>query len=119
VNRIVAFVANSDSIHQGFLRTFMSGKHFAAKTKPATGEALHNGAADSKSLLSEHKGKLAIGVAATLGVMIFYNWRQKNLPKEDPEAYARLQRFKNFVKADSASDKHGHNGKHRKAPDGK
>jgi hypothetical protein len=119
VNRIVVFTANDDSIHPGFLRPFMTGKHSAAKSKAATGDAVNNGAADNKSVLSEHKGKLAIGVAATLGLMIFYNWRQKNLPKEDPEAYARLQRFKDFVKADAASDKHGHNGRHRKAAAGK
>lgn len=72
--------------------------------------------ADSKNILSEHKGKLAIGVAATLGVMIFYSWRQKNLPKEDPEGYARLQRIKDSMKADeSQQGKQGENEKARKA----
>ena len=52
-----------------------------------------------KNLLSEHKGKLAIGVAATLGIMIYYNWRQKRLPKEDPEAYARLKRIREHIKS--------------------
>jgi uncharacterized protein HemX len=55
-----------------------------------------------KSVLSEHKGKLAIGVAATLGAMIYYGWRQKQLPKEDPEAYARLQRIKDSMKANGS-----------------
>jgi uncharacterized protein HemX len=54
------------------------------------------------SVLSEHKGKLAIGVAATLGAMIYYGWRQKQLPKEDPEAYARLQRIKDSMKANGS-----------------
>lgn len=53
-----------------------------------------------KGLLSEHKGKLAVGVAATLGMLIYYGWRQRNLPKEDPEAYAQLQRIRDRVKAD-------------------
>jgi hypothetical protein len=53
---------------------------------------------DSKSLLNEHKGKLAIGVAATLGIMVFYKWREKLLAKEDPEDYARLQRLKAGVR---------------------
>lgn len=66
-------------------------------------------ATGKKSMLSEHKGKLAIGVAATLGIMIFYNWRQKQLPKEDPEAYARLQRFKESIKADQAQAKPANN----------
>ncbi|MGV3656023.1 MAG: hypothetical protein ACO1N5_17615 [Noviherbaspirillum sp.] len=49
---------------------------------------------ESRSLLDEHKGKLAIGVAATLGVMIYYNWRERQLAKKDPEGHARLQRLK-------------------------
>lgn len=75
--------------------------------------------ADSKGILSEHKGKLAIGVAATLGVMIYYNWRQKNLPKEDPEAYARLKRLKDSIKASETQQKQGHNSKHRKTTEDK
>ena len=44
--------------------------------------------------LAEHKGKLAIGVAATLGLMVYYGWREKRLAQTDPEEYARLQRIK-------------------------
>jgi uncharacterized protein HemX len=55
-----------------------------------------------KSMFEEHKGKLAIGVAATLGVMIFYNWLEKQLAKDDPESHARLQRLKAFVRAREA-----------------
>jgi hypothetical protein len=50
------------------------------------------------NLLSEHKGKLAIGVAATLGMMVYYGWREKRLAKTDPEEYARLQRLKAVVR---------------------
>jgi hypothetical protein len=67
---------------------------------------------EGKKLLSEHKGKLAIGVAATLGIMIFYNWRQKQLSKEDPEGYARIQRIKDSVKAGDASAKQRDGKKH-------
>lgn len=57
-----------------------------------------------QSTLGEHKGKLAIGVAATLGLMIFYKWREKNLAKEDPQEYARLQRIKSSVLADEPAE---------------
>ena len=53
---------------------------------------------DAMTLLSEHKGKLAIGVAATLGMMVYYGWREKRLAKTDPEEYARLQRLKAVVR---------------------
>jgi uncharacterized protein HemX len=54
--------------------------------------------AENKSTLSEHKGKLAIGVAATLGLIVFYKWRERRLAKEDPEAFARLQKLKASVR---------------------
>ncbi|MES2536503.1 MAG: hypothetical protein V4632_11590 [Pseudomonadota bacterium] len=68
----------------------------AAIDQPADAE---DAVVDSKSLLNEHKGKLAIGVAATLGIMVFYKWREKLLAKEDPEDYARLQRLKAGVRS--------------------
>lgn len=40
------------------------------------------------------KPALATADAATLGMMVFYNWREKKLAKDDPEGYARLQRLK-------------------------
>lgn len=52
------------------------------------------------AMFDEHKGKLAIGVAATLGLVIFYNWRERQLAKHDPEGHARLQRLKAIVRAD-------------------
>jgi hypothetical protein len=55
-------------------------------------------AGEAMNLLSEHKGKLAIGVAATLGMMVYYGWREKRLAKTDPEEYARLQRLKAIVR---------------------
>jgi hypothetical protein len=55
-------------------------------------------AGEAMNLLSEHKGKLAIGVAATLGMMVYYGWREKRLAKTDPEEYARLQRLKAVVR---------------------
>ena len=51
-------------------------------------------AGEAMNLLEDHKGKLAIGVAATLGLMVFYRWREKRLAKTEPEEYARLQRLK-------------------------
>jgi hypothetical protein len=111
-------------LHLNLLRASMTGKDSNAKTSsmpaPAGSPAqspIQGAPADStetKNMISEHKGKLAIGVAATLGVMVFYNWRRKNLSKEDPEGYALLQRFKNSVKADDDAGKNNHHGKPRK-----
>lgn len=97
----------------------MSEKHpiAAAQSQDAPANASGNAVAGapseiaSKSLLSEHKGKLAIGVAATLGIMIFYNWREKRLAKNDPEGYARLQRLKASVRTDETDAKHKENKK--------
>lgn len=61
-------------------------------------------ASQGKAMFDEHKGKLAIGVAATLGVMIFYNWRERQLAKDDPQGHARLQRLKAIVRADDSID---------------
>lgn len=74
----------------------------AASATPATDSTVAPGdtslADDAMTLLSEHKGKLAIGVAATLGMMVYYGWREKRLAKTDPEEYARLQRLKAVVR---------------------
>lgn len=59
-------------------------------------------AGEAMNLISEHKGKLAIGVAATLGMMVYYGWREKRLAKTDPEEYARLQRLKASVRHSDA-----------------
>jgi hypothetical protein len=60
----------------------------AAESPPREGFA-----SETLNLLSEHKGKLAVGAAAALGLMILYNWREKSLAEEDPEDYARLKKF--------------------------
>jgi len=51
-------------------------------------------------LLSRHKGKLAVGAAAMLGIAAFYHWRESKLAKEDEEEYARLQRLKAALEVD-------------------
>jgi uncharacterized protein HemX len=51
-----------------------------------------------KETLGEHKGKLAIGAAATLGMMVYYKWREKQLAEEEPQEYERLQRIKDRVR---------------------
>lgn len=58
--------------------------------------------AELAGMLNNHKGKLAVGAAAMLGVAIFYKWRESRLAKEDPEEYARLQRLKKAIGGDSA-----------------
>lgn len=55
---------------------------------------------DAMNLLSEHKGKLAIGVAATLGLMVYYGWREKRLAKIDPEEYELVQRLRAVMRSD-------------------
>lgn len=52
--------------------------------------------------LGNHKGKLAIGAAAMLGLAVFYKWREHWLAKNDPDEYARLRRLKAAVGADKA-----------------
>lgn len=70
----------------------------SAPDESATGNLLADSLEQGKTMLNEHKGKLAIGVAATLGLMVFYKWREKKLAEEDPEEYARLQRIKAVVR---------------------
>ena len=57
-------------------------------------------ASEERNLLSEHKGKLAIGAAAMLGMAIFYKWREHQLAKEDPQQYQQLRRIKSAVETD-------------------
>lgn len=94
---------NSDHVCSRFSpessRFGMSEQYPAARDpsqEDASGEP--HDTSENKSAFSEHKGKLAIGVAATLGLIVFYKWRERRLAKEDPEAYARLQRLKASVR---------------------
>ncbi len=66
----------------------------AAGTTDGAGIDAAAGGSPAAALLAGHKGKLAIGVAATLGLMVYYGWREKRLAQTDPEEYARLQRIK-------------------------
>ncbi|MBK4734766.1 hypothetical protein [Noviherbaspirillum pedocola] len=70
-----------------------------------SGEAASTLAGDAMNLISEHKGKLAIGVAATLGLMVYYGWREKRLAKTDPEEYALLQRLREVMRQGDAPQK--------------
>jgi hypothetical protein len=70
----------------------------SASAEPEAGNLLSDSLEQGKTILNDHKGKLAIGVAATLGLMVFYKWREKKLAEEDPEEYARLQRIKAVVR---------------------
>lgn len=74
-----------------------------ALAEPASANLLADSLEQGKAMLNEHKGKLAMGVAATLGLMVFYKWREKNLAEEDPEEYARLQRIKAVVREQGAA----------------
>ena len=74
-----------------------------AETRGTNGAAGTNGDA-SDSLLSRHKGKLAVGAAAMLGLAAYYHWRESKLSKEDEEEYARLQRLKAALDAFESRD---------------
>lgn len=65
-------------------------------------------AAEERNLLSEHKGKLAIGAAAMLGMAIFYKWREHQLAKEDPQQYQQLRRIKSAVETDGVKPHRKH-----------
>lgn len=75
----------------------------SSSNEAAPGNLLADSIEQGKTLLNEHKGKLAIGVAATLGLMVFYKWRDKKLAEEDPEEYARLQRIKAVVREEEGN----------------
>ena len=66
----------------------------SAESSTEAARAKGTGATEAGALLAGHKGKLAIGVAATLGLMVYYGWREKRLAQTDPDEYARLQRIK-------------------------
>ncbi|HEY8609079.1 MAG TPA: hypothetical protein VIM12_18335 [Noviherbaspirillum sp.] len=99
-------------------RIFSKAEDAAPADAPATGrpEGESTGAvepdaakpagvgADIANMIGNHKGKLAMGAAAMLGVAIFYKWREGRLAKEDPEEYARLQRLKAAVGKDAEAD---------------
>jgi hypothetical protein len=57
------------------------------------------------NLFENHKGKLAVGAAAMLGLAVFYKWREGRLAKDDPEEYARLRRLKAAVGHDEPKAK--------------
>ncbi len=52
---------------------------------------------DQGNLLNQHKGKLAMGVAAMLGIAVFYQWREHRLAKEDPVEYEKFRRIKDKI----------------------
>lgn len=68
-----------------------------AETQPEA-SALDQSLSAIGEMLDEHKGKLAIGAAAMLGLMVYYKWGEKSLAKEDPEEYERLRRIKEGVR---------------------
>lgn len=87
------------------------------ESKIGNGSTAGSLATTAVNLLNEHKTHLAIGVAATLGLMVFYSWREKNLAKTDPEEYARIQRIKASVrnKANSSRSHGAHAKQHNEA----
>jgi hypothetical protein len=86
--------------------------------RTGTGQSsLGEQAAAVSAMLGNHKGKLAVGAAAMLGLAVFYKWRENKLAKEDPAEYARIQRLKAVLGSDSPSGKAGKPGKKTTDPD--
>jgi len=80
-----------------------SGK--AAVEEPSSAQPASHGSSSgetAKKLISAHKGKLAIGAAAMLGLAIFYRWRESRLAKENPRQYAHLKRIKSAIAAEAS-----------------
>ena len=99
--------------NQHTLNSSPAGKHLAGMDDPlqhATDEQPSQTMPDDtgRSMLSEHKGKLAIGAAAMLGLAIFYKWREHQLAKEDPQEYAQLRRIKTAIETDGEKTQHRH-----------
>ncbi|KRB69954.1 hypothetical protein [Noviherbaspirillum sp. Root189] len=89
------------------------------RTEPGQ-SSLGEQAAAVSAMLGNHKGKLAVGAAAMLGLAVFYKWRENKLAKEDPAEYARIQRLKAVVGSDNPTgktDKPGKSGKNATDPD--
>lgn len=92
-------------------RKFMNVNGADDEHKPVTESAAEDGGTEKnnvtivKDMLNEHKGKLAVGAAATLGMLVFYGWRQRQLSKEDPEEFAKQQRLiEAVISADEQKD---------------
>ena len=79
-----------------------SGSGTDAEGVASSPSGLGQQAAAVSAMLGNHKGKLAVGAAAMLGLAVFYKWRENKLAKEDPEEYARIQRLKAVVGGGSA-----------------
>lgn len=58
-----------------------------------------------EGLLTGKTTQIAMGAAATLGVLLLYKLRQKILEKEDPESYQSVQRVKAALKVAEADDR--------------
>lgn len=97
--------------NQHTLNSFPSGKHLAGmndplQNSPAGQPSETRPEETGRNMLSEHKGKLAIGAAAMLGLAIFYKWREHQLAKEDPQEYAQLRRIKTAIETDGEKPQH-------------
>jgi hypothetical protein len=68
-------------------------------------------AENNGNLFSNHGGKLAVGVAAMLGLAIFYKWREQEVSHEDPDESAGLKKIKEMVESDRPLPPPAHDGR--------
>lgn len=61
--------------------------------------------ADEGGMLSGKKTQMAMGAAATLGLLLLYKLRQKMQTTEDPEGYASVQRVKEALRIAQADER--------------
>lgn len=60
---------------------------------------------DEGGMLSGKKTQMAMGAAATLGLLLLYKLRQKMQTTEDPEGYASVQRVKEALRIAQADER--------------
>lgn len=74
-------------------------------------------AAETAGLLSGKTTQLAVGAAATIGIMILYKLRAKLLAKEDPESYAQVREITAAVRHADRIERSGADRRKRSSSD--
>lgn len=89
-----------------------TSQHDAPPDQPLNG----NANAPQEGPLSGKTTQLAMGAAATIGIMILYKLRAKMLAKEDPETYAQVREISAAVRHADKVERSGQDRrKHRSA----
>ena len=95
--RILKAKTREQSVRRGAVEPVEDAAKEAANQPADLRQEAESSGAGLTGTLANHKGKLAVGAAAMLGLAVFYKWRENKLAKDDPEEYARLRRLKAAV----------------------